>query len=215
MLEEVAAKISEVGAYYIQHQTFTYLRVSGTNINPKKLPRYPSDRLILFDISRQLVSTYNIVQRQHKATWAWPIAIGSFSVDQRQDIPSFECEWDQYPLEEYNSPRPYFDNIRRVQHLACKTFQHADAIEDHWMNTVDDYNIRIRDYCRMTLYLAKISLKVKVPLKIVQKDMEDLPDPLFNKDKIGDRPIMNVEVDKEENANINHRERHVIKLTKD
>ena len=38
---------------------------------------------------------------------------------------------------------------------------------------------------------------------------------MFNKDKIGDLPIMNVEVDKEENSDINHRARHVIKLTND
>lgn len=40
--------------------------------------------------------------------------IGPFSVSQKQDIVTFESEWDQYPLEEYNSPRPYFDNIDRV-----------------------------------------------------------------------------------------------------
>ena len=79
-------------------------------------------------------------------------------MDQRQDILSFECEWDQYPLEEYNSPRPYFDNIRRVQHLAGKTFEHEDAIKEHWMKTIDDYNVCIRDYCRMALYLEEMDL---------------------------------------------------------
>lgn len=51
MSDEAVAKISEVGAYYIQYQTFTYLRVAGTTINPKNLPRYPSDRLILLEIA--------------------------------------------------------------------------------------------------------------------------------------------------------------------
>lgn len=44
---------------------------------------------------------------------------------------SFESEWDQYSLDEYNSPWPYFDNIGRVKYLVGKTFQHEDAIEDH------------------------------------------------------------------------------------
>jgi len=48
----------------------------------------------------------------------------------------------------------------------------------------------------MTLYLARSVLEIKVPLKIVQQDTEDFLDPLFIKDKVGDRPIMNVEVDK-------------------
>ena len=84
-----------------------------------------------------------------------------------------------------------------MQYLAGKTFQHEDAIEDHWMNAVDDYNIRIRDYCRMTLYLASSGLKIKVPLKVVQQYTEDFLDPLYNRDDIFYRPIMNVEINKE------------------
>ena len=45
--------------------------------------------------------------------------------------------------------------------------------------------------------------------------MKDVQDPLYNRDKIFDGPIMNVEIDKEENLDINHRARHIIKLTKD
>ena len=67
----------------------------------------------------------------------------------------------------------------------------------------------------MTLYLVKRALKIKITLKIVQQYLEELFDPLFNRDRIGDMPIMNDEVDKEENSDINHRARHVIKSTKD
>ena len=88
-------------------------------------------------------------------------------------------------------------------------------IEDYWMNTIDDYDVHIMDYCRMTLCLAESALKEKIPMKIVQQDTKDLLDPLFDRDKIGDRPIMNVEIDKEDNSDINHRVRYVIKLMKD
>lgn len=67
----------------------------------------------------------------------------------------------------------------------------------------------------MNLYLEERALKMKISLKIMKQDIEDLLDPLFNRDKIGDRPIMNAEVDKEENVEINHRERHIIKLIND
>lgn len=56
-------------------------------------------------------------------------------------------------------------------------------------------------------------MKIKVPLKVVQQDSEELLDPLFKRDKIGDRPVMNVELDKEENLDINHRAQDVINLT--
>ena len=83
------------------------------------------------------------------------------------------------------------------------------------MNTIDNYDVCNQDYYKMTLYLAGSALKTKIPLKAVQEDIEDLLNPLFNRDKIGDRPIMNVRIDKEENSYINHMMRHVIKLTKD
>ena len=98
----------------------------------------------------------------------WPMTIGPFQVDQRQDIPSFECEWDQYPFKEYNSPWPYFDNIERVQYLVDKTFQHKEAIEDHWIKVTSDYDVHIRDYCRMNFYLVEKALKIKILLKILQ-----------------------------------------------
>ena len=38
---------------------------------------------------------------------------------------------------------------------------------------------------------------------------------MFNRDKIGEQPIMNVEIDREENSNIDHRARYIIKLMQD
>lgn len=61
---EVVAQLITLGAYYIQFKTFTYLRVAGATINPRKLPRYPSDRLVLLEIPRQIESTYDRVRRQ-------------------------------------------------------------------------------------------------------------------------------------------------------
>ena len=66
----------------------------------------------------------------------------------------------------------------------------------------------------MTLYLVGSTLKIKIPLKVVQKDTQELLDPLYNRDKIFDRRIMNAEIDKEENEKINHRVRHINQLTR-
>ena len=77
-------------------------------------------------------------------------------------------------------------------------------------NEIDVYEIQIRDYYRMTLYLVGSALKIKVSLKIVPLDTEEIVDPLYNRDKIYDRPIMNVDIDREENKNINNRVRNVI-----
>ena len=49
---ESKAQITALGAYFIQFETFTYILVGGASINSKKLPRYPSDKLVIMEISR-------------------------------------------------------------------------------------------------------------------------------------------------------------------
>ena len=50
--DEAKAQISALGAYFIQFWTFTYIHVGGASINLKNLPRYPSDKLVIMEISR-------------------------------------------------------------------------------------------------------------------------------------------------------------------
>lgn len=50
----------------------------------------------------------------------------------------------------------------------------------------NDYDVHIRDFCRMTLYLVEKALNIKIPLEILQQDLAELLGPLFNKDKIGE-----------------------------
>jgi len=83
------------------------------------------------------------------------------------------------------------------------------------MNATDDYDIPIRDYCRMTLYLVEKTLKLNIPEEIRKQDSKVLLDPLFNLEKIGERPIMNAELDREEGNDINHLARHVVRMTKE
>ena len=52
LYDEAIAKIIVVKAYYIQFKTFMYLRVGGASINPKKFPRYPSDKPVLLEIAQ-------------------------------------------------------------------------------------------------------------------------------------------------------------------
>ena len=88
--------------------------------------------------------------------------------------------------------------------MARKDIHHKDVVEDQWMKATNDYDVCIRDYCRMTLYLAKKVLQLNIPDEIGQQDSNELLDPLFNADKIGERPILNAKVDKEEGDDINH-----------
>ena len=56
----------------------------------------------------------------------------------------------------------------------------------------------------MTLSLAKMALHLTIPAEIRLQDSQELLDPLFNVDKVGERPILNAKVDREEGDGINH-----------
>ncbi len=45
------------------------------------------------------------------------------------------------------------------------------------MNAIDDFDIHVRDYCRMILYLAENVLKMKIPLKVMEKNVPKVMDP--------------------------------------
>ena len=53
---------------------------------------------------------------------------------------------------------------------------------------------------------------MNIPNEIRLQDSKELLNPLFNVDKVGERPILNVEVDREEGDEINHQVRHVIQM---
>ena len=106
-----------------------------------------------------MASAYDRVQQKHKKTWVWPITIDPFEVKKKKDIFTYRVEWDQYPLEEYYATQPYFENINMFQHVTRREFLPNSVIEDHWLNRVNDYEVIIRDYCRMGLTLVEKEIK--------------------------------------------------------
>jgi hypothetical protein len=76
------------------------------------------------------------------------------------DISTYELEWDEYPLQEYLVAWSRFDPIGIFAKTAGKEFVPDMALEDHWLNCQDDYEVRIRDYCWMDLALIEKVLNV-------------------------------------------------------
>lgn len=64
----------------------------------------------------------------------------------------------------------------------------------------------------MALYLVEHVVKTKIPLNAMEKDIKDIMDPLYNREKIYEWPIMNVEIGRDENVDINHQARHIVQL---
>ena len=60
----------------------------------------------------------------------------------------------------------------------------------------------------MNLYLAEMTLHLTILDEIRLQDSQELLDPLFSTNKVGERPILNAEIDREEGDDINHHVRH-------
>lgn len=62
----------------------------------------------------------------------------------------------------------------------------------------------------MSLHLVENVRKIKIPLKAIDKDVLEVMDPLYDREKIYDKPIMNVEIGCKENYDIDHQARDVV-----
>ena len=71
LLVEVMSSIKKLGGIFLQFKTFTYLQVLGSLVCPKKLPRYPSNHLILIEIVRHILTTYDKVRSKKRKIWNW------------------------------------------------------------------------------------------------------------------------------------------------
>lgn len=76
MTQEAKDFIGKFGSWYIQFPRFTYLRVQGFKGCPYKLPRYPTNKMILLKVIKQL-DTYEKIQRgKKKAGISFPHFVG-------------------------------------------------------------------------------------------------------------------------------------------
>ena len=64
LFNEEKVQIIVLNAYFIQFKMFTYLQVASASINPKKLPKYLSDKLVLFEKVWQIELAYEKIKRQ-------------------------------------------------------------------------------------------------------------------------------------------------------
>ena len=83
------------------------------------------------------------------------------------------------------------------------------------MYSIDNYDIQIKNYYRMSFLLVEMELNLSIPLKVWQKYVFYVLDPLYNRETIFKHPIRNTKIGREENNDIQHWTRHVIQIMKD
>lgn len=68
--------VEKFGVWFIQFPKFTYIRVQGCSCPPYMLPRYPTDRLVLLELVRQLMAYNKVQKNKHKSGISFPISVG-------------------------------------------------------------------------------------------------------------------------------------------
>lgn len=57
------ALVEKYGSWFIQFPTFSYIRIQGCSYHPYHLPRYPTDRMVLLEVVRQLTE-FDFIQKE-------------------------------------------------------------------------------------------------------------------------------------------------------
>lgn len=134
ILDQAKELIKKYGAWFIQFPTFSYIRIDGCQRAPYRLPRYPTDHIILLEVTRQICDFDAIVKRdKHKTGFGgdFPLRIGTGeacpSIGSAQ---ASEEEMSALGLS-FHSKRSRFDIIGEAQKKASREYNHKVELEDY------------------------------------------------------------------------------------
>lgn len=78
--DEAYKVVSKVGCILLQFPTFTYLKVGCYTGCAYMFPKYPSDKWILMELCRQLISFHKEWMKIHKLGFKFPLTIGRYTI---------------------------------------------------------------------------------------------------------------------------------------
>ena len=107
---EVMVEINQFGNFFIQFSSFSYLCLVAFDGIPLKLPRYPSDMIVLIEMVRQVVHVNLLSATLRKKGYEFHMKVGVFSCESWSDVKNMLKTFEtKYSLEMYNVVRPMFD----------------------------------------------------------------------------------------------------------
>lgn len=154
--KEAQKLIEEYGFWFIQFPKFMYIRLSRFHSYTYRLPRYPTDRMVMLEVSRQLMAYDKIIKKKKKGGLHFPIVMGN-SLEEcpsLQAAKEVEDELQFYHLTLHTS-RQDFDPQRRIKIVQGEEYKHKAYVEDFWANAGDEAEIRRRIFSRLPLKLIR------------------------------------------------------------
>lgn len=173
--------IKKFNAWFIQFPKFTYIMIQGCSCPPYMLIRYPTDKIVLLELVRQLI-TYNKAQKnRHKTRVPFPISVGQ-SFEVRPSLQAVEKVQEELKslLIPYFS-RDKFDPYGNIKRSNGRRHKHKLQLEDHFMNAQDDLDIRRRMCSRLPIDVARTCKVFDIPNQA--QDSERRLQPIYEQEK--------------------------------
>ena len=98
------AVIIQFKNFFIQFSSFSYLRIAVFDGLPLKLPRYPSDMIVLIELVRQAMHMNLLSSSLRKKGYKFPMSVGAFSYESWSDAKNMlKMFKKRYSLEMYEA----------------------------------------------------------------------------------------------------------------
>ena len=136
-----ADESAKYGNWYIQFRTFTYVRVFSFHGYPWKLPRYPSDKLLLLELCRQIVQVTWQFGDRCLDFFKFLITISKCSCADFDVEKSAEIDVAHLQINTIGDVWHNFDSFRMISLIINGSYKHQAALEDQWENCVNEKQI--------------------------------------------------------------------------
>lgn len=178
-------RVPHFGCVFLQFPTFTYIRIGCFSGEPFILPRYPFDKIVLMDLSRQLIYVHEKQSQAHKSGLKFPESIGRYSVLTNPKAINMEEEMQWNTMRIFKVQNNF--DFRGMKNKPKRSYTHVYRFEDVWVDCQNEEDIRRMDFSRLTPEQIENLDLAKIPMTM--EDMDDIIDPVYYEKKIADSPL--------------------------
>ncbi|KAH9307110.1 hypothetical protein KI387_043782 [Taxus chinensis] len=138
------------GALFTQFPTFNYLRAVNFLGEPTKLPRYAGPKLILLELSRQIITYHEKCLKRKKGGTPFPLTVGRYTCLSHHKVKDMFAELELLNLKHNFPARPTFDP-RSYLPRAKLDLIHIPQIEDIYIYIYHEVELRRKDHSHLAL----------------------------------------------------------------
>lgn len=149
------------------------------------LPRYPSDKVVLMELARQMVYVHEKQSSSQRLGFKFSLSIRRYSINSVFKARAMDEEMRRITMR-FSSARKDFD-YRGMNNKLKRSYTHGHMIEYIWIECRSGKDIKKLDYCHLTKeHIIDINL-ADVPEDL--HDDGDILEPVYEANKIDSTPL--------------------------